>query len=284
MAALGAELTLVPSEGGLTTKKLILDMIEAARRLSQEPHTYWTDQLNNHDSIAGYSLAGRGDLESDERGGRRLRPLRGHGGVLARGRHRAEATQAERQDRRRRARGVLGACWGVSPGRTRSKAWGSATRLRSGSRRSWTRSCRSGQTTRRTWRGASRGRRPSSRGRLPEPTSSPRFKWPSGWAGRQGGHADGRLRPEVPEHRRVPAEITRPGSGVRIGPGPHSASRRTGGPTSRSTGGSGLRNRLIARLGRRIGHPAENHPSRALADGHETHGVRSTSRTEDYLR
>ena len=54
MAALGAELTLVPSEGGLTTKKLILDMIEAARQLSQEPNTYWTDQLNNHDSIAGY--------------------------------------------------------------------------------------------------------------------------------------------------------------------------------------------------------------------------------------
>ena len=58
MAALGAELTLVPSEGGRTTKKLILDMIEAARRLSQEPNTYWTDQLNNRDSIAGYySLA-----------------------------------------------------------------------------------------------------------------------------------------------------------------------------------------------------------------------------------
>ena len=54
MAALGAELTLVPSEGGLTTKKLILDMIETARRLSREPRTYWTDQLNNHDSIAGY--------------------------------------------------------------------------------------------------------------------------------------------------------------------------------------------------------------------------------------
>jgi cysteine synthase A len=54
MAALGAELTLVPSEGGLTTKKLILDMIEAARELSREPHTYWTDQLHNYDSIAGY--------------------------------------------------------------------------------------------------------------------------------------------------------------------------------------------------------------------------------------
>ena len=58
MAALGAGLTLVPSEGGLTTKKLILDMIEAARGLSQEPHTYWTDQLNNHDSSAGYFSLG----------------------------------------------------------------------------------------------------------------------------------------------------------------------------------------------------------------------------------
>ena len=58
MAALGAELTLLPSEGGLTTKKLILDMIETARRLSQQPNTYWTDQLNNHDSIAGYYALG----------------------------------------------------------------------------------------------------------------------------------------------------------------------------------------------------------------------------------
>jgi cysteine synthase len=54
MAALGAELTLVPSEGGLTTRKLIGDMIEAARQLSREPRTCWIDQLNNQDSIAGY--------------------------------------------------------------------------------------------------------------------------------------------------------------------------------------------------------------------------------------
>jgi len=58
MAALGAELTLVPSEGGLTTKKLILDMIETARVLSQEPHAYWTDQLHNTDSLAGYAMLG----------------------------------------------------------------------------------------------------------------------------------------------------------------------------------------------------------------------------------
>ncbi len=54
MAALGAQLTLVPSEGGMTTKKLILDMIAAAEELARQPHTYWTDQLNNCDSITGY--------------------------------------------------------------------------------------------------------------------------------------------------------------------------------------------------------------------------------------
>jgi cysteine synthase A len=58
MRALGAELTLVPSEGGLTTKKLILDMVETARKLAEEPNTYWSDQLNNHDSIAGYHALG----------------------------------------------------------------------------------------------------------------------------------------------------------------------------------------------------------------------------------
>jgi cysteine synthase len=58
MRALGAELTLVASEGGKTTKKLILDMIEAARDLSREPNTFWTDQLNNPDTLAGYDALG----------------------------------------------------------------------------------------------------------------------------------------------------------------------------------------------------------------------------------
>jgi cysteine synthase A len=58
MAALGAELTLVDSENGLITKKLIQDMIAAAKAISQEPRTYWTDQLNNTDSIAGYHPMG----------------------------------------------------------------------------------------------------------------------------------------------------------------------------------------------------------------------------------
>ncbi|HET8796420.1 MAG TPA: cysteine synthase family protein [Thermoanaerobaculia bacterium] len=58
MRAYGAELTLVPSEDGRTTKKLILDMIEAARTIAAEPDTFWTDQLRNHDAIAGYHPLG----------------------------------------------------------------------------------------------------------------------------------------------------------------------------------------------------------------------------------
>ncbi len=68
MAALGAELTLVPSEGGLTTKKLILDMIEAAREISRQPQTLWTDQLKNADSITGYYALAREIL--NQSGGR----------------------------------------------------------------------------------------------------------------------------------------------------------------------------------------------------------------------
>jgi cysteine synthase A len=59
MAALGAELTLVPSEDGFTTTKLIRDMIEKARTLSRDPGTFWSDQLNNRDAIAAYYPLGQ---------------------------------------------------------------------------------------------------------------------------------------------------------------------------------------------------------------------------------
>jgi cysteine synthase A len=58
MAALGAELTFVPSEGGQTTKKLILDMVDTARKLSEEPGSFLVDQLYNPDTIAGYHSLG----------------------------------------------------------------------------------------------------------------------------------------------------------------------------------------------------------------------------------
>lgn len=54
MAALGARLTLVRSPTGGTTKALIEEMIEAARKLASAPGSYWTDQLNNRDQLPSY--------------------------------------------------------------------------------------------------------------------------------------------------------------------------------------------------------------------------------------
>jgi len=58
MQAFGAALTLIPSEGGRITKPLIQAMIAAAKEIAAEPDTFWTDQLNNRDSIAGYHPMG----------------------------------------------------------------------------------------------------------------------------------------------------------------------------------------------------------------------------------
>jgi cysteine synthase A len=58
MAALGAQLVLVESEDGKTTKKLILDMIAKARQIASEPNTFFVNQLENRDSIAGYFALG----------------------------------------------------------------------------------------------------------------------------------------------------------------------------------------------------------------------------------
>ncbi len=55
MSALGAQLTLVPSPTGETTKEMILEMIETARALASAPGSYWTDQLNNHDQVSSYA-------------------------------------------------------------------------------------------------------------------------------------------------------------------------------------------------------------------------------------
>jgi cysteine synthase len=57
--AFGAELTLVPSRNGAITPDLIPRMIEEARRLARADDVYWTDQLNNRDSLDGYERIGR---------------------------------------------------------------------------------------------------------------------------------------------------------------------------------------------------------------------------------
>lgn len=67
MRALGADLTVVPSQGGNVTPDLVGRMIEQAERYAAEPNTYWTDQLNNVDSLVGYREVGRELLEQMDR-------------------------------------------------------------------------------------------------------------------------------------------------------------------------------------------------------------------------
>jgi cysteine synthase A len=58
MRALGAQLTLVASPDGGTTKALTLEMIETARSLAAAPGSCWMDQLNNADQISSYDRMG----------------------------------------------------------------------------------------------------------------------------------------------------------------------------------------------------------------------------------
>jgi cysteine synthase len=54
MAALGAKLTIVPSDAGKMDAKLTRDMIAAARRIAEASGAFWTDQLANADQLAAY--------------------------------------------------------------------------------------------------------------------------------------------------------------------------------------------------------------------------------------
>jgi cysteine synthase A len=55
MVALGAELTLVPAPGGITTKEVILEMIETARKMASAPGHAWMDQFNNKHQVSAYT-------------------------------------------------------------------------------------------------------------------------------------------------------------------------------------------------------------------------------------
>jgi cysteine synthase A len=58
MKALGAHITVVPSEGKGITENIIKQMIEKARVISERPGHWWSDQLNNRDAVAGYHALG----------------------------------------------------------------------------------------------------------------------------------------------------------------------------------------------------------------------------------
>jgi cysteine synthase A len=54
MRILGAQLQIVPSDGGRMTGKLTRDMIEAARVVAERTGAFWTDQMRNRDQLAAY--------------------------------------------------------------------------------------------------------------------------------------------------------------------------------------------------------------------------------------
>ena len=67
MRAFGAELRIVPSDGGKVTPALFDRFRQQIAVLAAEPDTFWTDQFNNTDAVDGYAGIGRELL--DQTGG-----------------------------------------------------------------------------------------------------------------------------------------------------------------------------------------------------------------------
>jgi cysteine synthase A len=59
MRALGAELDVVPSDGGAITAELSARMQARVDELNADPDTFWTDQFHNVDNRAAYHALGR---------------------------------------------------------------------------------------------------------------------------------------------------------------------------------------------------------------------------------
>ena len=63
MRAFGAELRIVPSDGGKVTPALFERFRKEIAVLAAEPDTFWTDQFHNMDALDGYAGIGRELLE-----------------------------------------------------------------------------------------------------------------------------------------------------------------------------------------------------------------------------
>src|SRR3954451_19639364 len=59
MEAFGAELRMVPSEGGKVTPALFERFKKEIAVLANEPDTFWTDQFHNEDAVLGYMGIGQ---------------------------------------------------------------------------------------------------------------------------------------------------------------------------------------------------------------------------------
>src|SRR3954454_22473495 len=68
MEAFGAELRMVPSDGGKVTPALFERFKKEIAVLATEPNTFWTDQFHNEDAVRGYMAIGHELLQ--QTGGR----------------------------------------------------------------------------------------------------------------------------------------------------------------------------------------------------------------------
>jgi cysteine synthase A len=59
MRAFGADLELLPSEGGKVTPELFDRFKARVAELAKDPSTFWTDQFHNRDALDGYANIGR---------------------------------------------------------------------------------------------------------------------------------------------------------------------------------------------------------------------------------
>ena len=59
MRAFGADLEIVPSDGGKVTPALFDRFKARIAELARDPNTFWTDQFNNADALDGYAGIGR---------------------------------------------------------------------------------------------------------------------------------------------------------------------------------------------------------------------------------
>jgi cysteine synthase A len=67
MEAFGAELIMVPSEGGMTSPDLIPRMMQKAKSITRSEDCYFTNQLHNSDIIFGHRKIGKELLQQVDR-------------------------------------------------------------------------------------------------------------------------------------------------------------------------------------------------------------------------
>src|SRR5687767_14128728 len=67
MRAFGADLEVLPSDGGKVTPALFDRFKKRIKELTKDPNTFWTNQFNNADALDGYAGIGRELLEQVDR-------------------------------------------------------------------------------------------------------------------------------------------------------------------------------------------------------------------------